>query len=401
MIRAIMKAMGLTLLRDRGALVMTFVLPPLMFLVFAAVFTGISGDDAPVKAAVTDASGSAAGHELFLALHNAPLVKAVPLADETAVRAAVRSGTADAGLVIASDPTTGGAQPPLLVLADPGRAAAAGLLMAHVQTLIAERLPQIGLKRLGAQMESIVGAFTAEQKEQFDLALQASAESIAKGEAPRGGDFFARQTVDSLKALPTVTYYAGAIAVLFLLFSSVQGAASLVEERRSGIFDRILMMPGGTGVMVLGKFAFITLQGVLQVSLLFAVASLVYGVAVLPHFGTWIATTFAAAAATASLALALASAAQSRQQAQTLSTFAVLMLSAIGGSMVPRFLMPEWLQNLGWITPNAWVIDAYQASLWRGAAFAELAPALFVLICYAGLGLLASLVLAQRHVRLG
>ncbi|HQS48514.1 MAG TPA: ABC transporter permease, partial [Xanthobacteraceae bacterium] len=150
-----------------------------------------------------------------------------------------------------------------------------------------------------------------------------------------------------------------------------------------------------------GKFAFITLQGVVQVALLFAVAGLVYGVAVLPHFGTWLATTVAAAAATASLALALASAARTRQQAQTLSTFAVLMLSAIGGSMVPRFLMPAWLQNVGWITPNAWVIEAYQASLWRGAAFGELAPALFVLICYAGVGLLASMVLARRDVRLG
>lgn len=401
MICAIMKAMGLSLLRDKGALVMTFLLPPLMFLVFAAVFTGVSGDDAPVKAALADASGSEGGHALFLALHRAPLVQAVPVRDEAAVRDAVRSGAADAGLVIVSDPSAGGNAAPLLILADPGRAAAAGLLMAHVQEVIAERLPQIGLKRLGAQMQSIVGSFTPEQTEQFDIALQATAESAAKGEKARAGDFFARETVDSLKALPTVTYYAGAIAVLFLLFSSVQGAASLVDERRSGIFDRIIMIPGGTSVMVLGKFAFITLQGVLQVALLFAVAGLVYGVAVLPHFATWLTTTVAAAAATASLALALASAARTRQQAQTLSTFAVLMLSAIGGSMVPRFLMPAWLQSVGWITPNAWVIEAYQDSLWRGAAFGELAPALFVLICYAGVGLLASLVLARRHMRLG
>ncbi|MFG1396694.1 ABC transporter permease [Roseixanthobacter pseudopolyaromaticivorans] len=401
MIGAIMKAMGLTLLRDKGALVMTFILPPLMFLVFAAVFTGVSGDDAPVKTAIADASGSEGGHALFLAMHNAPLVKAIPVKNEAAVREAVRSGDADAGLVIVSDPSAGGNAAPLLILADPGRAAAAGLLMAHVQSLISERLPEVGLKRLGAQMQSIVGTFTPEQTEQFNLALEASAESVAKGEKPRGGDFFARQTVDSLKALPTVTYYAGAIAVLFLLFSSVQGAASLVEERRSGIFDRLVMMPGGSSVMVLGKFAFITLQGVLQVTLLFAVAGLVYGVAVLPHFGSWLITTIAAAAATSSLALALACAARTRQQAQTLSTFAVLMLSAIGGSMVPRFLMPAWLQSAGWITPNAWVIEAYQASLWRGAALNELAPALFVLICYAVAGLIISMVLARRHVRLG
>ena len=55
-----------------------------------------------------------------------------------------------------------------------------------------------------------------------------------------------------------------------------------------------------------------------------------------------------------------------------LSTFVILILAAIGGSMVPRFLMPPWLQELGWWTPHAWVIDAYQGLLWRDAGVADL-----------------------------
>ena len=46
-----------------------------------------------------------------------------------------------------------------------------------------------------------------------------------------------------------------------------------------------------------------------------------------------------------------------------LSTFVILILAAVGGSMVPRFLMPPWLQSVGWWTPHAWVIQAYQAIL--------------------------------------
>ena len=65
------------------------------------------------------------------------------------------------------------------------------------------------------------------------------------------------------------------------------------------------------------------------------------------------------------LALALATACRTRRQAQTLANVAILVLSAIGGSMVPRFFMPPLLQDLGWITPNTWALEAYTAIFWR------------------------------------
>ena len=77
----------------------------------------------------------------------------------------------------------------------------------------------------------------------------------------------------------------------------------------------------------------------------------------------------------------------------------ILVLAAIGGSMVPRFLMPAWLQTVGWFTPHAWVIDAYQGILWRDAGLSQVYRAWGVLLAIGGAGLVLAQTLARRSRR--
>jgi len=68
----------------------------------------------------------------------------------------------------------------------------------------------------------------------------------------------------------------------------------------------------------------------------------------------------------------VASLCKTQTQMNTVSTFAVLLLSAVGGSMVPRFMMPGWLQQLGVVTPNFWSIEAFYGILARGQSVLDL-----------------------------
>jgi len=87
-------------------------------------------------------------------------------------------------------------------------------------------------------------------------------------------------------------------------------------------------------------------------------------------------------------------------QAQNLSTVLILILSVVGGSMVPRFFMPEWLRDLGWLTPNTWVLEAYSGIFWRGATVSDLLLPCILLLVIGLVGLGGAQVLAARRARI-
>jgi ABC-2 type transport system permease protein len=399
-ILAMLRVMALSLIRDRGALVMAFLLPPTIFVIFAAIFSGTSGDELRLQVVLGVSESSSLTERLETVLRAEPLLRILrqTVLDQGAVVSAVESGQADVGLLLRGNLNEASAAP-AVVFVDPGKAMAGAVLAGHVQRLISLELPDLALSRAAPAIESLVGGFTPEQSAR----LAAAIEQLATGTATEDGQagMIEFQTVGSQNGSgATVTYYAGAVAILFLLFSAMQSAATLIEERHSGIIDRIAVGPAGTDVVVLGKFLFLTFQGVVQVSLIFGVAALVYHVDVLQHAGLWLATTLAAAAAAAGLGLAVASSCTSRQQAQTCSTFVVLVCSAIGGSMVPRFMMPPWLQDIGWYTPNAWTIEAYHGVLWRGEDLRDLLPELLWLLAMAIVGTTLALLVSRIRLRL-
>lgn len=392
---AILRAMALTLLRDRGALLMTFVLPPLLFMLFAAVFAGTGGEPAGIRVAAARAT-DAPSADVFLAAIAKAGDLAVTSATPETVADAVADGSADVGLIVRGALDAPTDKPPLLLVTDPGRSVAAAVLSARIQRLFTQALPGMAMRRVAGQIAVLVGPFTPEQDAQLEASIARAPELVAQG----GAELIERQPATRQRTQPGVTYYAGAIAILFLLFAAVQGAASLVDELRSGVLDRIVMAKGGITALVAGKMGFLVLQGLALAAVLFAVAQLAYGVPATAHLPALLAASLAAAAAAAGVALPLAAASRTRAQAQTLSTFAVLLLSAVGGSMVPRFLMPGWLQQLGILTPTTWAIEAYQDALWRGAGFATLWPALAVLLAWAAAGAVLTLWLIRRRMRL-
>jgi ABC-2 type transport system permease protein len=177
-----------------------------------------------------------------------------------------------------------------------------------------------------------------------------------------------------------ISFYAAGIGVMFLLFSCVAGAGGvLLEEAEAGTLERLLSTNIGMGGILAGKWIFLTMVGCAQLLVMFAWGQLVFGVPLLSHLPGFVVMTLITASAAAALGLVLATIARSRAQLSGFSTILILTMSALGGSMFPRFLMSETMQKVGLVTFNAWAIDGYLKVFWRDAALWQLWPQVLVL----------------------
>lgn len=399
---AVVRVLLLQLWRDRGALVMGFVLPVVVFVVFAAIFGGASGNTLLLRVVVADELQTAESRRLVEALST---LKTVTVTAQVPARAAaeqvVAEGAADAGLVLPAGarPLTqlaGDGEPPMLVLTHPARSVAGSLLAGHVERLYYEQLPDVALRGVVSLVDALVVPLTDDQKAEADRQLAAMAPQPGEpADAPEDGTTMAPMVAQAPAttrgaSIDEVAYYAGSVAILFVLLAAVHGAASLHDDVASGVVDRVLTGPATLATLVDGRAVFLAGQALLQVLVIFAVAWLGYGVDVPARLGPWAIVTVAVAVASAGLMLLVSGLCRSAQQAVAVSNVAVLVVSAIGGSMVPRFLMPLWLQQLGWLTPNAWAIDAYGEALRAGSAWSgTLRPSLVLLVIGLGGWLLA------------
>ncbi|MCC9643015.1 ABC transporter permease [Rhodopirellula sp. JC740] len=194
------------------------------------------------------------------------------------------------------------------------------------------------------------------------------------------------------KSNPVISVYAAGIAVMFLLFGATSGGGVLLEERENQTLERLLSTQMTMDHLLLGKWFYLTLLGCIQVTVMFVWAQLVFGLDLLGNLDGFVMMTVVTSAAAASFGLFLATLCKTRGQLNGLSVVAVLTMSALGGSMVPRYVMSEGLREAGLWTFNAWALDGYDKVFWRELPPSALQPQLTVLLGTAfGLLILARL----------
>jgi len=423
-ILAVAKNRLFNLRRDRAAFVLAFVLPVAFFSIFAGIFSGSSrAATRRIVVLVVDEDGTEGSGRFVEGLKRetgldvkttAPAEKGQPAAapapfTAASAEAAVRRGDAPVAVIvpkgfgarpIAFGP---GAEPPKVsVLADSADPIAPQVLGGLIQKVVMTAMPQ-SMARAGMdEVDKWSGGLTPEQKARMEEALRSIGAPSPPGQpAPpetAGGlvRVETRDVVGETKSNPTVAFYAAGFGVMFLLFSAAGAGGALIEEAESGTLDRILATKVDMTRLLLGKLVYLAGVGVVQLTLMFVWGALVFGIDLAGHWQGFLIMTLATAIASSTFGLMLASISRSRMQLVAISNLAILLMSALGGSMYPRFLMPEKMQKFGLLTLNAWAIDGFQKIFWRDEPVRAVLPQVAVLIAVGVVFFLIARKMAER-----
>lgn len=406
MIFAVAKNRLWSLRHDRAAFVLAFVLPIIFFSIFAAIFGGSSGRSTTtrVRVAVVDEDGSETSRRFVAALKAESALnvvaatgkksgEAAPFTSATAEEA-VRAGEIPVALIVPKGfgerPVRfgpSGVRPVLSLLSDPSDPVApqvvAGLAQKAALTAMPDAMARGGMDAL----DQWGGGLTPEQRRRLEENLK-----VLRERAPSGGGVAAesqggtglvevrrRDVLGQTKGNPMVAFYAAGIGVMFLLFSAAGAGGALIEEAESGTLDRILSTRVTMGKLLAGKLVYLAGIAAAQLTVMFLWGSIAFGLVMRGHWIGFVIMTVSTALAASAFGLLLAAVSRSRMQLVALSNVGILVMSALGGSMFPRFLMPEFLQKVGLVTLNAWAIDGFQKVFWREEPVLHLWPQVLVL----------------------
>jgi ABC-2 type transport system permease protein len=183
---------------------------------------------------------------------------------------------------------------------------------------------------------------------------------------------------------PSTLSVAG-FAVMFAFLAAQITASSIFDEKKEGTFRRLLAAPLGKQDLLIGKMLPNFFIAIVQMVVLVA-ASIV----LLPLLGQeapslgnsplgLILVTVLVALCSTSLGILLAAIARTESQVGGISTLVLWVAGLVGGAFIPAFVLGDFLNAIGKVVPHYWAIQAYTDLMVRGQGVADILPELGIL----------------------
>ncbi|NMG49935.1 ABC transporter permease [Azoarcus communis] len=396
----------LALLRDRHGLAALFIMPAIFILVMSLALRDafVPGVPADLGYAVVDLDDTPTSAAFEARLGTVDILREFGrLADEQTARREIAAGRIAFVIVLpegfgaaldAAARTDAPSATTLRLLADPTVPLAVrnGFRQQVEAELSRQQLASV-LDRLGRALMIPELRDIPERRPALEVATEA-----VRGET----------TLDPAPVLPSsVQQNVPAWLIFSMFFVVVPISAVFIAERQHGTLQRLATQQVSFGLILAGKllpfFVVNQVQAVVMVLVGRYLVPLAGGEAlVLPGngsalFALWLMTAAVSVAAVA-WALLIASLARTAEQATVFGGVGNILMGAIGGIMVPKFVMPAGMQALTQLSPMAWALDGFHRVMLRNGNSSDIVQPATALVCFA-LAALAVAILLNRRAR--
>ncbi len=412
---------------DKMAVLLTFIVPASLILLFGSIFGGNGGTASGIRLAFLSQSDTKIAEKIEATLDTTETFriiktytndegKEVPF-DTVSIKDYVVKGSASSALVIPEDAytdTSFGLK--LKFYYNPKNELEMKIVQGLLQQTIMTQIPEIFNQSMMHRSEEYLGK---EKGTKFNKKLASviseyfdvdTSEILRQGfygfdsdsteedtAASRGtSEFFnnivkldKEQLVGKEVSNPGATRSVGGWAMMFLLFSITGSATSLFDERNSGVTLRILSAPVSRTDILWSKYLFNISLGIIQLFVMFFAGYMFFNIDIFSNFVNLFLVILCSSAAATAFGMVLAAFSKTTAQANGLGTFLILTMSAVGGAWFPTFLLPEFMQVLSKFTIVYWSVEGFLQVLWNGEGFVEILPSLGILI---GIGMLVNVV---------
>lgn len=179
---------------------------------------------------------------------------------------------------------------------------------------------------------------------------------------------------------------AWSIFAMFFMVISLGG--NLVKERLTGSFVRLQTIPQAFMLTIFSKIIVYLFVALTQLFLLFLLGIFVFPLLGLPeleapaHVLPVLVISILSAFAAISYALLVGTYAKTQEQANGFGAVSIIIFAAIGGIWVPNFVMPDYMQTIGMISPLHWCLEGFYSLFLKNGDWSDLQGTIIYLILF-------------------
>ena len=174
--------------------------------------------------------------------------------------------------------------------------------------------------------------------------------------------------------------------IFSMFFVVIPLSTTFIVEKQHGTLQRLKTLPVSDGYFLLGKIVPYIIINLIQTVLMFLV-----GIYLVPAAGgqalqladnAWllIPLSMSISVLAISIAMLIAVRVNTTDQATTIGGVSNLLLAAVGGVMVPTYVMPEAMKNISGYSPMNWGLEGFLTVLLREGSFSDILPEMMKLV---------------------